>query len=484
MDEVLIKYYRDDGGWGFPPQPASFSLTPGDSKVTLNWSIPETTTVADQELCRAKGIIVRRKTGSFPENENDGTLVVESASLSGTHEDSGLTNETAYFYRAFSVSDHNVVNRSPECKKSATPTEQEVVAVSVVASDAVSELPDNVLTHVVVTDSTAGTTQSGDIMKGVGSATFNVSVGHTYTVTISLKKAHYQIVDGQIVITYEDVTVAIGTTKIYAITTATQGPYTAVRGNARNVDFTLAAVQIVSWASGTDEQIAAMVAAAHSGAIDLTDFWAVGDERLVHLEAMAATGVGEAHAAQDVIMVLMHEGGVPLHDGRECQFVVGQKNALITNGYMNPTNTNAGSWGESKRRTWCNEVYFAALPQYFQEMLLEMDTKTPTTETGSEWQTVQDKVALPSVAQVWAASGSHMNSHEFEGDLVQFDWYKTAANRIKKNGESGSAYYWWERSPSDYSSYRGQCFCLVSTGGGADFGTASTAYGLAPFGCI
>lgn len=482
--DTTYKWRMEDGGWGIPPQATNLTAIPGDGKVTLNWSVPETTTIEEQEVCRTKGIKILKKLGGFPENENDGNVVVDSTTLRGSFEDTGLTNETQYYYRAFAYSDHNVINRSPSAQVAATPTEQEVATVSVATSDGLSVLPDGVLTHVEVEDTTSHTTQTGDIQGGIGSTNFNISVGHDYTVTISLKKAHYSIVDGQIVITYEDVPSAVTETKVYVIGEATKGPFTAVRGNTRSIAFELEAITIVTWASGTNEEVAAMVAAAQAGLIDLSDYWSVGDERTVHLSAMTATGVGEAQAEQDVTMVLMHAGGVPLAAGGECNFVVGQKNALTTNGYMNSSNTNAGSWGDCKRRTWCNEVYFNALPTYFKNMLLTMKTKTPTTETGSEWQEVEDKVALPSVAQVWDAKGSYMNANEFLGDLVQFDWYKTAANRIKKAGNAGSAVIWWERSPSDYSSNRGQCFCSVGTGGSANGHIASGAYGVAPFGCI
>lgn len=47
-----------------------------------------------------------------------------------------------------------------------------------------------------------------------------------------------------------------------------------------------------------------------------------------------------------------------------------------------------------------------------------------------------------------------------------------------------TAYNWWERSPSDNSSNRGQCFCNVNTDGSANNNNASNANGLAPFGYI
>ena len=254
-------------------------------------------------------------------------------------------------------------------------------------------------------------------------------------------------------------------------------------------------LKIVTWADGTDEEVAAMVAAADKGAIKLSDYWGVGDERKVKLSAMAATGVGETQAVQEVTMVLMNVGGVTLQNGKECNFVVGQKNGLATYGYMNSSRTNSGSWGNCARRKWCNEVYFKALPEYFQNMLKMMETKTPLAEgAGAEVQTVEDMIALPASAQVWkddatatASRGdrySYCAREDFNIGLEQWEWFKTPANRVKKLGDTGSAYAWWERSPSSNPSGVGQCFCCVSTDGIADAHTAAVLLGLAPFGCI
>ena len=94
---------------------------------------------------------------------------------------------------------------------------------------------------------------------------------------------------------------------------------------------------IVTWADGTDEQIVAMVQAADKGRINLADYWHVGDERVVHLDAMEATGVDESHDAQDVTLVLMNTGGktlnTPTEGGRTtCSFIVGQKDSLNEKG--------------------------------------------------------------------------------------------------------------------------------------------------------
>ena len=121
MSDTTYKWRMDDGGWGIPPLAPSFTVTAGDTKAILGWSVPENIEIEDQEVCRAAGIIIRRKTDGYPQNENDGDLVINSTTLEGTYQDTGLTNGTDYYYRAFAYSDHNVVNRNPDASGTARP---------------------------------------------------------------------------------------------------------------------------------------------------------------------------------------------------------------------------------------------------------------------------------------------------------------------------------------------------------------------------
>ena len=243
-------------------------------------------------------------------------------------------------------------------------------------------------------------------------------------------------------------------------------------------------LKIVTWANGTDEEIVAMVEAADQGVINLSDYWAVGDIRTVQLSAMSATGVGESHAAQQVDLVLMHAGGYDLNaavaSGRtKCSFVVGLKDSLAEAGYMNSSNTNSGSWNGSARRTWCNNVFRNAIPSTLRAIFKQFKTVTAQTYNGSTNQTSVDYFALPAEREIFDAR-NYCNQTEYNA-LFQFDYYKTASNRVKKLGKTGSSSVWWERSPC----YSGATlFCFVSRGGVADIGGASGTYGLAPFGCI
>lgn len=238
----------------------------------------------------------------------------------------------------------------------------------------------------------------------------------------------------------------------------------------------------VSWAEGTDEQIVALLAAAENGQVDLARDcnWKVGDVREVHLGAMAATGVGEAHDAQTVKLVLSHAGataGISRADGGTIHFQVDQVHSLNKGGYMNSSNTNAGSWDGCARRAWCNDVYYNAIPETLRPIFKKMKVTTAEEHGSSQNKESEDFFALRAEKEIF---GTHSYSNQTEFDaLEQVEWYKTTANHKKNLGSSASG--WWERSPNLGSS---TSFCYVNSSGGASYNSASSATGLAPFGCI
>ena len=242
-------------------------------------------------------------------------------------------------------------------------------------------------------------------------------------------------------------------------------------------------LKIVTWADGTDKQIVAMVEAADNGLIDLYDYWTVGDERIISLAAIPATDVGESHAAQTAVLVLMHQGGagIKLADGvTEPKFIVGLKHSLNEGGYMNSSNVTTNGWGGSARRSWCNNVFKNSIPVTLLPIFKNFKWKQGQGGGSSSGlvETV-DTFALHPEKQIF---GSVSSSFADEAALYsQLTWYATSANRIKKLGNSGSAIDWWECSPASGES---KYFCGVDSSGDADYGFASDTIGLAPFGCI
>ena len=236
-------------------------------------------------------------------------------------------------------------------------------------------------------------------------------------------------------------------------------------------------VEIVSWADGTDEEVAAMVAAADAGKLNLSDYWNEGDTRTVNLASMAATGVNESHAAQSVQFVLSDPGHFTLASGKPCNFVVNMKDCLNEYGYMNPSNTNSGGWNGCARRTWCNNVFRNAIPSGLRPAFKQFKTKAAT-GTGTASTTSTDWFALPSEMEVFGRV-SYADSSAESGN-TQLNYYKTSSNRVKK--WNGGAAWWFVRSPHGYNSAR---FCMVGSDGSANHYTnARNSYGISPFGCI
>lgn len=232
-------------------------------------------------------------------------------------------------------------------------------------------------------------------------------------------------------------------------------------------------LKIVSWADGTDEQIAAMVAAADAGQIDLSDYWHEGDTRTVHLSAMSATGVGESHAAQSVQFVLSDSGHFTLANGQPCNFVVNMKDCLKEYGYMNSSITNSGGWNGCARRTWCNNVFRNAIPSGLRPAFKQFKTKAAT-GTGVASITSTDWFALPSEMEVFGSV--YYANFSAESGNKQLNYYKTPSNRVKRGAD-----WWWERSPGQSSS---AYFCMVYADGGARSTSAINGGALSPFGCI
>lgn len=246
-------------------------------------------------------------------------------------------------------------------------------------------------------------------------------------------------------------------------------------------------VKIVTWAAGTDAEIADMVAAADAGQIDLKDYWAAGQERKVQLSAMAATGVGETHAAQSATLVLMDSActgfalAAATSGGKiKPDFIVGLKNSLSETGYMNSTETNANGWSGCARRTWCNNVFRPSIPSSLRGIFKQFKWKQGKGGDGSSG--LLETTDYFGLAPEKAILGRNPYSFTDEAALyAQWDWYKTSANRIKKLGDTNSGSAWWECSP--YLGYPKR-FGSINKDGGSNNNIASSACGITPFGCI
>ena len=256
---------------------------------------------------------------------------------------------------------------------------------------------------------------------------------------------------------------------------------------------------LVSWTTGTNDEVTAMVNAYYNGILSLDEIksvWHLGDTRSVDLAAMEATGVGESHRAQTVEMEILdfdHDTlTTPVGSITKALITVDMKNCLrdanvtdttgssnTENGYMNPTNTNVGGWTSCKRRSWCNNIFYNALPTYFKDLVKPVNKLTSAGNQSSTINTDSDYCFLLSEIEIF---GSISLSKAGEGS--QYAWLASATiNKYKlpKWNSSASSDYWWERSPRNNFSSN---FCGVYYTGDVGNDGASNTYGLAPACCI
>ena len=257
-------------------------------------------------------------------------------------------------------------------------------------------------------------------------------------------------------------------------------------------------LKIVAFADGTDAEIEKMIEAHYAGKINISDYWAVGDKRTIHHNAMDATGVSESHRANDyayVIIGIEHDDLVTAINGKTKAAITIQTermlyldttteynasyNASHECGYINGSSTNSGGWEGCVRRTWCNNVYKKCLPTYIQNMMKQVKKLTSAGSRSSTIKISNDYAFLLSEIEIFGSV-----TYSYAGEGKQYQYFKNAtANRYKKPRYSSTyvSGQYWTRSP--YSS-GSDSFCGVGRGGGANADSASNTGGIAPCLCI
>ena len=148
--------------------------------------------------------------------------------------------------------------------------------------------------------------------------------------------------------------------------------------------------------------------------------------------------------------------------------------------YMNSSSTNTGGWNSSYMRQTVMPLILAQLPDDLAAVLATVNIKGCYSGNSGTINTSADKLFLPAEREIFA-SRKYGRTEEWN-ILQRWQWYAqhdTNANRIKKR--SGSASYWWLRSPYSGSNYY---FVYVSSSGAVDYNFASNSYGVAPGFCI
>lgn len=267
--------------------------------------------------------------------------------------------------------------------------------------------------------------------------------------------------------------------------------------------------KLVPWSTGTDEEITAMINGYYNEEITIDDIksvWKLGDKRKIHLNAMPASGIIEAHRAQDIdfeIIGFEHDTlTTPINGHTKALISLDQKDCLsdgqdgvknTERGFMSPNNASTGTgWKGCERRTWCNTIYINAFPQYMQNLIKAVNKLTATSSTNSSILTTSDKGFLLSEIELFGG-----RRYSFAGEGTHYEYFTTGTDQNGKDKWknppwnstspywyhlSGSAY--WLRSPERNTSSNRKTFTSVTSSGNYAYYSEGSNAMFAPAICL
>ena len=471
-----------------------------DEQGTVTWTDPNDVVIEGATLATWGGTKLVVKEGSYPTSPTDGTLVVDSKiknqyKSTGCKVD-GLTNGTLYYGSLFPYSEQGYVNKAEANRFTLEPGE----IFPTVASNIQIAKDSNNLTFTVTFDIPADATKATVVMKQ-GSAPISSTDG---------------IVKSNLTTGEATFTGIVKDVVYYFVVYTYNAKNRETHSSALNAK--IASLEVVTFSAGTDEQIKAMLDAHYNGEIDIADYWAVGDTRKIHLNAITLNDGGSRNwAAQDITIVITamkhHDLATPINgvtkaaitcQTREC--INNNSAAYNENGHISwdmtrayVTDNSKVHWTGIAMRTWANgDFYNTAMPTGTKNIIkpikhnvLSTRGCSGTTSNGTAVKTteeVTDKIFLPTYPEIYGNTAFNYylsNSTPAGEEGTQWDYYKTSSNRIKYGNNGGAknstAQYWWMGSPSTawYSSFGGY-WCRVRSDGTANNITGNNALGFAP----
>ena len=233
-------------------------------------------------------------------------------------------------------------------------------------------------------------------------------------------------------------------------------------------------VKIVSWQFGSDEDVAAMIDAAHEGTIDLSDHWCVGDMRTCVVDALT-DGAGVSHGQESIDLVI-----TSFDDSYDCGSVmqVDFAEALSFATRMSDTATNYNGYGATEMYGATLPAIADAMPQWLADRMIEFGVPTSSGNQQSSIEVVGgNRLALRSEVEVL---GTVAGSYDGEGSAI--GWYLPAAKlRQKRIGRTGSNSTWWLRSPLKGNALQ---FDIIDANGNRGNASATDNRHIVPFMCL
>lgn len=253
-------------------------------------------------------------------------------------------------------------------------------------------------------------------------------------------------------------------TGVSGVARKNKGAHIGVAGVARKIKSGYVGVNSVArqFFAGTDPVFsnntwAQIISACQNG--NVPDTWLVGDQKTMTINGTdyAIDIIGKNHDDY-----ADGSGKAPLTFQMHDCYEVTKK--------MNTSNiaTNSGGWKDCDMRSTNLPAILSLMPDEVQVGIKEVNKMTSEGSLSSTINTTADKLFLLSEIEIF---GNYSNSKSGEGS--QYAYYSAGNSKVKNI--SGSACYWWERSPHSGDNTN---FCIVSSSGIAFSNTSRNSRGV------
>ena len=249
--------------------------------------------------------------------------------------------------------------------------------------------------------------------------------------------------------------------------------------------------KIVDFATGTDDEIAAMLDAHYRGIINIGDYWYLGDTRIIHLSTMTKSDGGEDHAEQDMTMVIVAINHDDLKEKigtrtkaaitLQCREVLGNEGTVELGQHYGGTS----QWSANRRRTWLNSIFIGALPSTIQPLVKTVVKKNLANHTNNTaGNDTEDMAFFLSYSEMFGdkSYSRYAGNTLLEGQ--QYEYYNSDTKRqkyVNENGKKSSkTNAYWLRSPANYHSN----YIVIKIDGSANDIEPSSTRGIAPAFCL
>lgn len=221
------------------------------------------------------------------------------------------------------------------------------------------------------------------------------------------------------------------------------------------------------------------------------NFWAIGDCKQITMSGKVSDGLTLTNYSAWVFIIGFNHNAEREGNGITFQGFKATKNGtpvcLVDSSYdsnktsgtwfnMNNAQTSDGGWQASLMRKNVMPLIKAAFPTDLQAVIKPSTIFTTQGSGNGACTATEDEVFLLAEYEVF---GKRINASTQEPNyLKQYAYYSAGNSKVKyRHNETGTAAYWWERSPNAATSLP---FCRVDVDGSESVQSANVSAGVSP----